>query len=279
MYCRACYYDLRGQETPRCPECGRAFDPGNPSSFLDRPGRFYRLWVGLKRYRIPAITILTSAWLLCMVLGPPRIHARVHHAYNVGSHRSRLNLTMVMVQWMNWQQDDPDKRNFDRQAATRDLLARWSPWTEQSKFQRRVRVGRAIEGIGDFAVLTAVYALLVIPLARRRRRWLVIGGLAVCITLFYASFNAGEIAYALWPNSHAYLDDYVYINDIDLAPWNGEPSTTIAAYDWRSFEGDQRRIIAFADGHVEELGDDCARPLFEANGLEYPAQADTDDGD
>jgi prepilin-type processing-associated H-X9-DG protein len=185
---------------------------------------------------------------------------------------------MIMVQWRIWQQDDPDKRDFDRQAATRDLLALWSPWTEQSKFQRRVHVGRAVEEIGGFAVLTAVYALLVIPLVRRRR-WLVIGGLAVCLTLVYASFNAGEIAYALCPNSHAYLDDYVYVNDIDLAPRNGEPSTTIAAYDWRSFKGAQQRIVAFADGHVEEFSDDQAKPLFEANGLEYPVQVDADAGE
>ena len=29
-FCRRCGYELRGLPTPRCPECGRAFDPANP---------------------------------------------------------------------------------------------------------------------------------------------------------------------------------------------------------------------------------------------------------
>lgn len=271
MYCRGCFYDLRGQDTPRCPECGREYDPDDPCSFLEKPNRWHRVRLAFDRCRGPAAILLTAAWLILMVLGPPRFHSGVRPAYNTGSSRSRLNLTMIMAQWIIWQQDDPDKRNFDRRAATRDLLPLWSPWTEQSKFQRRVHVGRAAEGIGGFAVLTAVYTLLVIPLVRGHRRWLMIGSFAVCITLSYASFNAAQIAYALWPNSHAYLDDYVYMNDVDLAPRSGEPSTTIAAYDWRSFEGDEGCIVAFADGHVEQLSDDRAKRLFEANGLEYPA--------
>jgi len=31
-YCRRCLYELHGLPQPRCPECGRAFDPDNPAS-------------------------------------------------------------------------------------------------------------------------------------------------------------------------------------------------------------------------------------------------------
>jgi uncharacterized OB-fold protein len=37
MYCKSCHYSLenRGSLTEdRCPECGRAFDPDDPDSFL-----------------------------------------------------------------------------------------------------------------------------------------------------------------------------------------------------------------------------------------------------
>lgn len=38
MHCRDCEYDLSGLPAGACPECGRAFDPADPSSFLTRPG-------------------------------------------------------------------------------------------------------------------------------------------------------------------------------------------------------------------------------------------------
>src|SRR6476646_101609 len=38
MYCRNCFYDLRGLPSNRCPECGWTFDPCNPDSFSRSPG-------------------------------------------------------------------------------------------------------------------------------------------------------------------------------------------------------------------------------------------------
>ncbi len=38
MFCRKCFYDLRGQVEPRCPECGTPFDPFNRNTVLwERP--------------------------------------------------------------------------------------------------------------------------------------------------------------------------------------------------------------------------------------------------
>ena len=45
MYCLACEYDLNGLETGNCPECGRAFEPADPDSFLVTASRARR-----KRY-------------------------------------------------------------------------------------------------------------------------------------------------------------------------------------------------------------------------------------
>lgn len=33
MWCLGCGYELVGQEDPRCPECGREFDPDDASTF------------------------------------------------------------------------------------------------------------------------------------------------------------------------------------------------------------------------------------------------------
>lgn len=34
MFCRKCHYDLRGHSTHRCSECGDAFNPTDPKTFL-----------------------------------------------------------------------------------------------------------------------------------------------------------------------------------------------------------------------------------------------------
>ena len=37
MFCRRCYAPLRADDAPRCPACGRLFDPAKPLTFLQRP--------------------------------------------------------------------------------------------------------------------------------------------------------------------------------------------------------------------------------------------------
>lgn len=37
MYCRRCYAPLNADAAPRCPNCGRLFDPDKPLTFLRRP--------------------------------------------------------------------------------------------------------------------------------------------------------------------------------------------------------------------------------------------------
>ena len=46
--CQACRYPLRGLSSQRCPECGRAFDPADPSTLWPHrrpPGPLGRWWV------------------------------------------------------------------------------------------------------------------------------------------------------------------------------------------------------------------------------------------
>ena len=63
MYCLACRYVLDGLDASRCPECGRGFDPDDPTTFADRPGRDYKqafLAVGracLERLRDPWVVV------------------------------------------------------------------------------------------------------------------------------------------------------------------------------------------------------------------------------
>ena len=275
MYCRACYYDLRGQETSRCPECGRAFDPQDPKSFLEHRGRVHRIRIAFKKPRIPLAILLTGVWAIWMLFGTPLLDT----PRSVGRRRPRLtHFRMIIIQRMIWQQQDPTIRDFDRVAAVRDLPPLLSAYTEQARTERRKRLSWIKRGVPTFAVPTAVFALLMIPLVRGRQCRLVFGVLALCGALAAVSYKAVEIADALVPEdasikpSHAYLDDYVHVDGIQFTSSDDVNNTTIAAYDIRSFEGDGLRIVAYANTHVHALhSDDRAKSLFKANGLKYPA--------
>ena len=56
-YCRGCNYDLRAttSENPRCPECGRPFDPANPRTTRRRP---VRRWLRHVRRAVAGVLIL-----------------------------------------------------------------------------------------------------------------------------------------------------------------------------------------------------------------------------
>lgn len=80
-YCRDCLYDLGGRAglEPRCPECGRAFDPDDPSTTLDVPRRPTHRLLGV------------AAWTtLCCLL----VYAGV--AYNI------LPRPLAIDEWRVW---------------------------------------------------------------------------------------------------------------------------------------------------------------------------------
>lgn len=48
-FCLQCGYDLRNLESHRCPECGRAFDPTKPSTYVNSPAVLgeWAFWLSL----------------------------------------------------------------------------------------------------------------------------------------------------------------------------------------------------------------------------------------
>ena len=65
-YCRGCFYPLRGLTTPRCPECGRVFDPANPKTMHVGPpiGPWLRRLVRGPGILYHLIAVAAVAWLM-----------------------------------------------------------------------------------------------------------------------------------------------------------------------------------------------------------------------
>ena len=75
MFCTACNFDLRGLPASRCPECGRAFNAADATTFFERPrSAFARL--------LPRI-LLTIGLLaiLGIAIGGYTVYLAIHNAF------------------------------------------------------------------------------------------------------------------------------------------------------------------------------------------------------
>lgn len=115
--CLGCDYQLRGLQVPRCPECGRTFDPNSPRSM--NLGRRLPVWA--KRYLAPhgreMLWPALAATLLILVhqvlLGPPVLFV-VALGLWIGVYCARLgHACMVsMVCWVYRQPRPPLQRHW-----------------------------------------------------------------------------------------------------------------------------------------------------------------------
>lgn len=70
-YCRKCDYDLSASEGPVCPECGRAFSPGDAKTWRSYPRRSWRSrWRRWRWVVIPVLVLIVlwpKGWVRTMV--------------------------------------------------------------------------------------------------------------------------------------------------------------------------------------------------------------------
>jgi hypothetical protein len=212
-------------------------------------------------------------WFLIVLL--PSL-SRAHGPHGSSRREQQLSqilLTSIMTTWLDQQRASERSSTlaFDKQAASKTLWRGVSPWTDQALRQRRGQVQ-------DFLMAGQILAaLFVLPLAVVALLW---GGRVrrvACVVLILFIFVAApslaarQISALFVPGTHAYLDDYVYLSNVDLL----HPTGKIAAYDLPSSQQGRWHVMAFDDGHVEILGYDRARPLFEQQGIPYPTPPET----
>ncbi len=92
MRCKACHYSLANLTKNRCPECGRAFDPNDPSTFISE--RYQR--PTLRQYlAVSGIVWLgVFVWLALMMF--PLDAQDYEHLLFVGS----VATGIVLLAWM-----------------------------------------------------------------------------------------------------------------------------------------------------------------------------------
>lgn len=120
--CQQCDYSLIGLDVPRCPECGRAFDPADPATVnmgrpLGRVGRWLLRPVGWPTYLVAGL--ISALWMYSWALPNGSFGLWVLASYAsmpvVGWWALRLVASIIAVLWLR----QPKKR----------CLTYWRRWT------------------------------------------------------------------------------------------------------------------------------------------------------
>jgi len=119
--CLGCGYSLRGLTEPRCPECGRPFDPADPTTFWrDRvPGRVGRFFLKAPGWPLDGVAVLGGLTMLVSDSAPGGYFALFTLAV-------RLWL-VIGAAWLVRLGVNSALTRYYRQAF-REQLARWRRW-------------------------------------------------------------------------------------------------------------------------------------------------------
>lgn len=267
MYCRRCLYDLRGQEVPRCPECGRPYDPDDTATYLrERLGWPRRVLQLIRRRRILLIVLLTLALIVACWRGRRELRyampARIHPG-----RISACNAKEILTEWHIQQADRPSQRCLDFLVARRDASLSYSATTEFGAARHAAGARAFLVYVRVFAPLLIIYVAGVGVLMGRRATRPVCGVIVVLACACLASYFQEEVIRIVWPGSHAFLADYIYVCPIDVTRRPPRSGQTVALYERVPTAG-SRRIVGFTDGHAEALRDKKLAQLLQAQGAE-----------
>ncbi len=202
--------------------------------------------------------------LLPSLAGPHCMPANIRREQQI----SQRLLKSIMAAWLDQQKTEsrPSNLVFDKDAASKKLGRGASPWTDQDLVVRRREIQQSLEVGQIYALIFVPPLALVALLWRRNVRRAIAVPLSLLLLVGLVSLAARQLSTLFVPGTHAYLDDYDYLSNVDLL----HPTGKIAAYDLPSSQQGRYQVVAFDDGRVEILGYDVAKPLFEQQGIPYP---------
>lgn len=269
---------MRGQVGPRCPECGRAFDFADAATFdTELPGVLLRThrWLAHRRFKVLAVLLALTIGMWWMTADEmPIFSRRIHPSVVSASH-----LKQILTTWMIHQYEGQPGTPFNREKAIRDLRGNYSAYEQYSKGRFRAawelwrRSGWLFLHMLSLAV--CLFAIVIYWQGTRRRLALA-GSLMVLLVIGDGVMN-NTLLHTLFPGSHAFLDDYVYLNDVDLMSSRPERGNTIAAYERTPWPVTRRRLVGFADGHVVRMFEDKFIQLLKSQGHELDPSARRED--
>ncbi len=274
MYCRQCQYDLRGQIEFRCPECGRDYDPEDPSTFEDAlPSSPKRFLLRLRRSRVVLIGVAT----LALAAYSYHIGSQIPTSSRGKSLRgwvSTLHAFKIIGEWSR-QQDTSPRACFDVEAAKTHMWPSCSVATYEM-CGPRWDASNTLRVAPSFLWPAAIYGVVVAVLVGRRSRWPVAIWYSVLLAIVGAHYYPSVFLDRVWPQSYDFLDDYVYVCGADLNGNGSDPDDRVVLYAKErtvvlySSRGDIElwRDVGYADRSVLTRGDETLARQLDKQGVD-----------
>jgi len=266
MYCRNCYYDLRGQENLRCPECGTEFDPDDPKSYCPAmPGYFSRVCANIRRWRIAIGTVLTVAvFSLIVLFFSAMARNPVSDTLRRSIHRSALR-SILTVSMMVQNEIYPDLR-LDLPAIRKQLSPGYSCGHGADTFQSACRLRSFLYDSPVLTMVASCYLVSMLWLWRRNTRVAVIVSSMLLLLSVLGRMYTSEVASTLFPKSTSYVDDFVLLDDAESSPG---PTRHVVAYEKTPSGSHGKRLVGFGYSDLVWMTDSEFLPLLESQGVRF----------
>jgi len=176
------------------------------------------------------------------------------------------NLKSIALGWIVQRHHNPSLANFDHEQVKPFVGRALSPWMELTAIKLRYtwssRALSAARTLTPFLIFTLLLTMLC------RGRWRRMGKAALFSTLGFmcVCLVMGPATKVVFPTSHAYLEDYVYVKGLNWDIPTSEQGTTVIAYAKQPWH--KRRPVAFMDGHIAVLKADEFEALATDQGID-----------
>lgn len=254
MFCRECHYDLRGQEEPRCPECGSHFDPRDGATYLRRPPTHLQSLLQIKWIRTCSLLLGVAVLYVTLVF----LFVPGMYCSQCGSPSPRMLSSMSLRSIVTAQAIQSNDAANNRVLSLAELKPHLTPkWYSRSMEPRYVSANRWNRRLGDlirWPVFSIGPALALIVLARRWLRKLAIAMACLCALATLLLFlSIGYVGRGTRTLSYAYLNDYVLVPGIEWYIRSRSSPNPMVAFEKQPWPGG-RRLIARGSSQI-----DCVR--------------------
>ncbi len=274
MYCRDCEYDLRGQVEPRCPECGRAYDPHVEDTFLHRPRI---LPVSMIRFLSGVRSVVAVCTITLALMAHFMVPSLTDCAGPVGAMYPNLNLRRMISMWHILSRDDPPPHNVDVGRLAKVMTPSYGPW-EHADGLRWMAWSRKVHRSWYYAIVFdgAVSLLLLLMYANtpglmRRGSACVLAGVIGILVFFSVMDHRHSIRAGC---DFSYFSDYVFVNGLAWSVDRRDKDEIIVAFSRKPSPLRGNRMVGFMSGSVHAVSEKGFQELLVSHGLDVMTRSE-----
>jgi len=244
MYCQNCHYDLRGQTVPRCPECGRGFDPEDAATYLATAPRLLGRVFGDRWVRVVvSLLVLTVVYFGVVLPGIAGSHCGSLSTREL----SRGQLYAIVQAYLANGDAKGENGRLTLHDVRQDLAPSWYSRVAAPAYERANRWKRKASTLATWAVLVVGPALAVAVVFRRRVRKVALVIVLGCVAVGACALMSADVLDGYRHQlSYDYLDDYLMVPTVDWRDAAASSLNRIVGFEKRLWQDrfNRQRVVA-----------------------------------